>query len=206
MPAAIRVEPGIVIESRLGPAGQDVVDRFLRDARIDIVSVDGEQAERAVSAWRRYGKGRHPGTYLPLRVVIRSGPGTPNLQLTADITWLRPTAQHLAELTVPIPAGYRQVPLPQAVRPILAWIPAVPLSRIFGEYVPGRALSKLKALCPAPAGLGATTRPASPSPASPALSQPVTPAGLSCAPGSDDPVRTRQMLTGRRAQRAWRGP
>lgn len=60
MSAAIRVELGIVIEGRLGPAGQDVVDRFLRDARIDVVSLDAEQAERAVSAWRRYGKGRHP--------------------------------------------------------------------------------------------------------------------------------------------------
>jgi ribonuclease VapC len=60
MPAAIRVELGIVIEARLGPAGQDVVDRFLRDARIDIVSVDADLAARAMSGWRRYGKGRHP--------------------------------------------------------------------------------------------------------------------------------------------------
>jgi ribonuclease VapC len=60
MSAVIRVELGIVIEARLGPAGQDVVDRFLRDARIDIVALDAEQAERAMSAWRRYGKGRHP--------------------------------------------------------------------------------------------------------------------------------------------------
>ena len=37
MPAAIRVELGIVIEARLWPAGQDVVDRFLRDAKVDIV-------------------------------------------------------------------------------------------------------------------------------------------------------------------------
>jgi ribonuclease VapC len=59
MSAAIRVELGIVIEARLGPAGQDVVDRFLRDARIEVVSLDAEQAERAMSAWRRYGKGRH---------------------------------------------------------------------------------------------------------------------------------------------------
>jgi ribonuclease VapC len=59
MPAAIRVELGIVIEARLWPAGQDVVDRFLRDARIDIVAVDEELA-RAMSGWRRYGKGRHP--------------------------------------------------------------------------------------------------------------------------------------------------
>jgi len=59
MPAAIRVELGIVIEARLWPAGQDVVDRFVRDAGIDIVPVDEDIAARAVSAWRRYGKGRH---------------------------------------------------------------------------------------------------------------------------------------------------
>jgi ribonuclease VapC len=60
MSAAIRVELGIVIETRLWPAGQDVVDRFLRDARIDIVPVDVDLAARAMSGWRRYGKGRHP--------------------------------------------------------------------------------------------------------------------------------------------------
>jgi ribonuclease VapC len=60
MPAAIRVELGIVIEARLWPAGQDVVDRFLRDARVEIVPVDAELAARAMSGWRRYGKGRHP--------------------------------------------------------------------------------------------------------------------------------------------------
>jgi ribonuclease VapC len=59
MSAAIRVELGIVIEARLWPAGQDVVDRFLRDAKIDIVPVDADLADRAMSAWRRYGKGRH---------------------------------------------------------------------------------------------------------------------------------------------------
>ena len=60
MPAAIRVELGIVIEARLWPAGQDVVDRFLRDAQIDVVPADAELAARAMSGWRRYGKGRHP--------------------------------------------------------------------------------------------------------------------------------------------------
>jgi ribonuclease VapC len=60
MPAAIRVELGIVIEARLWPAGQDVVDRFLRDAKIEIVPVDADLAARAMSGWRRYGKGRHP--------------------------------------------------------------------------------------------------------------------------------------------------
>ena len=60
MPAAIRVELGIVIEARLGSAGQDVVDRFLRDAKVDVVPVDADLAARAMSGWRRYGKGRHP--------------------------------------------------------------------------------------------------------------------------------------------------
>jgi ribonuclease VapC len=60
MPAAIRVELGIVIEARLWPAGQDVVDRLLRDAKIDIVPVDADLAARAMSGWRRYGQGRHP--------------------------------------------------------------------------------------------------------------------------------------------------
>jgi ribonuclease VapC len=78
MPAAIRVELGIVIEARLWPAGQDVVDRFLRDARIDIVSVDADLAARAISAWRRYGKGRHPaalnfGDCLTYALAERTG-------------------------------------------------------------------------------------------------------------------------------------
>jgi ribonuclease VapC len=60
MSAAIRVELGIVIEARLGPTGQDVVDRFLRDAKVDIVPVDADLAARAMSGWRRYGRGRHP--------------------------------------------------------------------------------------------------------------------------------------------------
>ena len=60
MSAAIRVELGIVIEARLWPTGQDVVDRFLRDAKVDIVPVNADLADRAMSGWRRYGKGRHP--------------------------------------------------------------------------------------------------------------------------------------------------
>jgi hypothetical protein len=52
-----------------------------------------------------------PGTYLPLRVILGSGPGQPFVRQTADITWLRPTTQNLAKLKVPIPAGFRQVSL-----------------------------------------------------------------------------------------------
>ena len=60
MSAAIRVELGIVIEARFWPAGQDVVERFLRDAQVEIVPVDADLAARAMSGWRRFGKGRHP--------------------------------------------------------------------------------------------------------------------------------------------------
>jgi ribonuclease VapC len=60
MSAAIRVELGIVIEARFWPAGQDVVERFLRDAQVEIVPVDTDLAARAMSGWRRFGKGRHP--------------------------------------------------------------------------------------------------------------------------------------------------
>ena len=59
MSAASQVELGIVIESRLGPAGTDTISRFLRDAQIEIVAVDADAADRALSAWRRYGRGRH---------------------------------------------------------------------------------------------------------------------------------------------------
>jgi hypothetical protein len=58
-----------------------------------------------------------PATYLPVRVVIRPAPGSPVSPQAADITWLKPTAQNQAALTVLIPAGFRQVPFGPAVRP-----------------------------------------------------------------------------------------
>ena len=58
-----------------------------------------------------------PSTYLPVRVVVRSASGAPAVQQTADITWLSPTAQNLAKLTVPIPAGFRKVSLSAVAAP-----------------------------------------------------------------------------------------
>ncbi len=60
-----------------------------------------------------------PGTYLPVRVSVSSALGFAGVRQTADITWLTSTAQNLATLTVPIPAGFRKVSIPQAVVPIL---------------------------------------------------------------------------------------
>jgi ribonuclease VapC len=59
MPAATYLELGMVLESRFGPSGTGVAARFLRDAEIEIVDVTASAAERALEAWRRFGKGRH---------------------------------------------------------------------------------------------------------------------------------------------------
>ncbi len=52
-----------------------------------------------------------PRTYLPVRVITLPVPGQPGSGQTADITWLPPTRQNLARLTVPIPGGFRELPL-----------------------------------------------------------------------------------------------
>jgi ribonuclease VapC len=54
-----RVEAGMVIEARKGEAGRRLLDRFLRLIATDIVAVTPEQAEMALEACRRFGKGRH---------------------------------------------------------------------------------------------------------------------------------------------------
>jgi hypothetical protein len=60
-----------------------------------------------------------PRTYLPVRIDIRPASGKSGPWQEADITWLPPTAQNLAnKLIVPIPRGFPRVPL-QAIRPVL---------------------------------------------------------------------------------------
>jgi len=54
-----RVEAGMVIETRKGVAGRSRLDRFLQLIATDIVAVTPEQAEMALEAFRRFGKGRH---------------------------------------------------------------------------------------------------------------------------------------------------
>jgi len=58
--AAIVLETGMTVESRLGEAAGRELDLFLIRGNFQIVPVDAEQAELARSAWRRFGKGRHP--------------------------------------------------------------------------------------------------------------------------------------------------
>ncbi len=54
------LETSIVIEARKGETGGLELDFLLHRAQIEIVSMNPEQYELARSAWRIYGKGRHP--------------------------------------------------------------------------------------------------------------------------------------------------
>jgi ribonuclease VapC len=58
--AANVLETGIVLEARRGEAAGREFDLFVFRANLEIAVVDGEQIEIARSAWRKYGKGRHP--------------------------------------------------------------------------------------------------------------------------------------------------
>jgi ribonuclease VapC len=58
--AATVLEAGIVLEGRQGEAAGREFDLFIIRANLQIVPVDTDQAELARSAWRKYGKGRHP--------------------------------------------------------------------------------------------------------------------------------------------------
>jgi len=59
MTAANFVEFGIVVAARVGDGSPDVARRFVSDAEIEIHPIDLSLAERAIAAWRRFGKGRH---------------------------------------------------------------------------------------------------------------------------------------------------
>jgi ribonuclease VapC len=58
--AATVLETGMVLEARQGDAAGREFDLFIVRAAFEIVPFDAEQADLARSAWRKYGKGRHP--------------------------------------------------------------------------------------------------------------------------------------------------
>jgi len=58
--AATVLEAGMVIEGRRGGGAGREFDLFIVRAQIKIVPVDAELADLARSAWRKYGKCRHP--------------------------------------------------------------------------------------------------------------------------------------------------
>jgi ribonuclease VapC len=60
MSAVGHLESAIVVEARKGETGAKAYANFLAQAGIEVVAFDASQAEVALDAWRRYGKGRHP--------------------------------------------------------------------------------------------------------------------------------------------------
>ena len=60
--AANLLEAAIVLESRSGEIGGRELDLFLHRAGFETVSVDDNQVAIARSAFRKYGKGRHPAS------------------------------------------------------------------------------------------------------------------------------------------------
>ena len=54
------VEASMIIESRFGPDGIRDLDLFMAKAKIELIPVDAEQGHVARTAFRDYGKGRHP--------------------------------------------------------------------------------------------------------------------------------------------------
>lgn len=60
MSAANFLEASIVIEARHGLAGGSKLDELIEKAQITVESVTFEQAKVARTAYRAFGKGRHP--------------------------------------------------------------------------------------------------------------------------------------------------
>jgi ribonuclease VapC len=58
--AASVLETGIVLESKRGESAGREFDLFVVRTNLEVVPVDAEQIEIARSAWRSFGKGRHP--------------------------------------------------------------------------------------------------------------------------------------------------
>ena len=54
------LETSIVIEAKKGESGGRELDLLIHRAQIEIIPLNLEQLELARSAWRDYGKGRHP--------------------------------------------------------------------------------------------------------------------------------------------------
>ena len=59
MSAVTRLEAGIVVEARKGAVGARALAQLLAETGTDVIPFDAGQAEIALDAWRRFGKGRH---------------------------------------------------------------------------------------------------------------------------------------------------
>ena len=62
MTAPTRVELGMVVESRAGAAGTQLLEELLARVEMQTAPVDALLANEALVCWRRFGKGRHPAS------------------------------------------------------------------------------------------------------------------------------------------------
>lgn len=60
--AASLVESLIVVEARQGSEAVGDLAALLTELEIEVAALDEPQAEAAASAWRRFGRGRHPAS------------------------------------------------------------------------------------------------------------------------------------------------
>ncbi len=60
MSAVSYMEAAMVLIVRVGDGAEEAIDRMLDEAAVVIVPVSVEQAKLARTAFRQYGKGRHP--------------------------------------------------------------------------------------------------------------------------------------------------
>lgn len=60
MSAVTYLELAMVVEARKGSAAVDELEAMISDLHIEIHPFDAAQAQRALLAWRQFGKGRHP--------------------------------------------------------------------------------------------------------------------------------------------------
>ncbi len=60
MSAAAVLESTMVMSSRKGPPGVELLDSFVTASDIITMPIDGSQIDAAREAWLRFGKGNHP--------------------------------------------------------------------------------------------------------------------------------------------------
>ena len=59
-----RLKAGIVMRSRLGERGPDLLGKLVDELGLEIVSFDEAQSQRAITAFGRFGKGMHRSAQL----------------------------------------------------------------------------------------------------------------------------------------------
>ena len=107
-PPAATAPPECGIGVQIGPGGW--VAYIRHELRCGGYTTDGRQQVDGISAIKlterdnRLALWVNPATYLPVRIVTEGRQRT-----QTDFRWLPPTPANLAQLSMPVPAGFRQV-------------------------------------------------------------------------------------------------